>query len=68
MTIEKEEIFGPVLCIMPFDGEADAVRVANNSPYGLTNYVPPPPPPLPMASPTSCAAYCVVCICFVGVV
>jgi aldehyde dehydrogenase (NAD+) len=43
MTIEKEEIFGPVLCIMPFDSEDDAVRVANNSPYGLTNYVPPPP-------------------------
>jgi aldehyde dehydrogenase (NAD+) len=39
MTIEKEEIFGPVLCIMPFDSEAEAVRVANHSPYGLTNYV-----------------------------
>jgi aldehyde dehydrogenase (NAD+) len=39
MTIEKEEIFGPVLCIMPFDSEAAAVRIANLSPYGLTNYV-----------------------------
>lgn len=39
MTIEKEEIFGPVLCIMPFDDEADALRIANETPYGLTNYV-----------------------------
>jgi acyl-CoA reductase-like NAD-dependent aldehyde dehydrogenase len=39
MTIEKEEIFGPVLCILPFDDEAHAVRLANDTPYGLTNYV-----------------------------
>ena len=39
MTIEKEEIFGPVLCMIPFDTEADAVRIANDTPYGLTNYV-----------------------------
>ena len=39
MTIEKEEIFGPVLCMMPFDDEAHAVRIANDTPYGLTNYV-----------------------------
>ena len=39
MTIEREEIFGPVLCIIPFDTEADAARIANDTPYGLTNYV-----------------------------
>ncbi|WP_135449467.1 MULTISPECIES: aldehyde dehydrogenase family protein [Tabrizicola] len=39
MTIEREEIFGPVLCIMPFDSEEEAVRIANDTPYGLTNYV-----------------------------
>jgi len=39
MTIEREEIFGPVLSIIPFDTEAEAVQIANNTPYGLTNYV-----------------------------
>jgi aldehyde dehydrogenase (NAD+) len=39
MTIEKEEIFGPVLAMIPFDGEDEAVRIANDTPYGLTNYV-----------------------------
>ncbi|HMS96457.1 MAG TPA: aldehyde dehydrogenase family protein, partial [Tabrizicola sp.] len=39
MTIEREEIFGPVMCMIPFDTEADAVRIANDTPYGLTNYV-----------------------------
>lgn len=39
MTIEKEEIFGPVLSIIPFDTEEEAVRIANDTPYGLTNYV-----------------------------
>jgi aldehyde dehydrogenase (NAD+) len=39
MTIEREEIFGPVLSIMPFDDEAHAVALANDTPYGLTNYV-----------------------------
>ena len=39
MTIEREEIFGPVLSILPFDTEADAIRIANDTPYGLTNYV-----------------------------
>ena len=39
MTIEREEIFGPVLCILPFDTEADAIRLANDTPYGLANYV-----------------------------
>ncbi|WP_146585045.1 aldehyde dehydrogenase family protein [Puniceibacterium confluentis] len=39
MTIAREEIFGPVLSIMKFDTEEDAVRIANDTPYGLTNYV-----------------------------
>ncbi len=39
MTIEKEEIFGPVLCMIPFEGEEEAVRIANDTAYGLTNYV-----------------------------
>ena len=39
MTIEREEIFGPVMVIMPFDSEEEALRLANDTPYGLTNYV-----------------------------
>ena len=39
MTIEREEIFGPVLSIIPFDTESEAVQIANDTPYGLTNYV-----------------------------
>ena len=39
MTIAREEIFGPVLSIMKFDTEEDAVRIANDTVYGLTNYV-----------------------------
>ncbi len=39
MTVEREEIFGPVLVMIPFDTEAEAVQIANDTPYGLTNYV-----------------------------
>jgi len=39
MTIEREEIFGPVLAMIPFDTEEEAVAIANDTPYGLTNYV-----------------------------
>ncbi|KIC49953.1 aldehyde dehydrogenase family protein [Tateyamaria sp. ANG-S1] len=39
MTIAREEIFGPVLSIIPFDTEEDAIEIANDTPYGLTNYV-----------------------------
>jgi aldehyde dehydrogenase (NAD+) len=39
MTIEREEIFGPVLSIIPFEDEAQAIAIANDTPYGLTNYV-----------------------------
>ena len=39
MTIAQEEIFGPVLAIIPYDTEDDAVRIANDSPYGLSGGV-----------------------------
>jgi len=39
MTIAQEEIFGPVLVVIPFDDEDDAVRIANDSPYGLAGNV-----------------------------
>lgn len=39
MTIAREEIFGPVLAVMPYRDEDDAVRIANDSPYGLGGYV-----------------------------
>jgi aldehyde dehydrogenase (NAD+) len=39
MTIAQEEIFGPVLAIVPYDTEADAIRIANDSPYGLAGGV-----------------------------
>jgi len=39
MRIEHEEIFGPVLCIIPFKDVEDALRIANDTPYGLAAYV-----------------------------
>ena len=39
MQIAREEIFGPVLSMMPFDSEEEAIAIANDTPYGLTNYV-----------------------------
>jgi aldehyde dehydrogenase (NAD+) len=39
MTIAREEIFGPVLSIIPFETEEDGIAIANDTPYGLTNYV-----------------------------
>jgi len=38
-AIAQEEIFGPVLCVIPFDDDDDAVRIANNSSYGLSGAV-----------------------------
>ena len=39
MTLWKEEVFGPVLIMTPFDTEEEAIELANDTPYGLTNYV-----------------------------
>jgi aldehyde dehydrogenase (NAD+) len=39
MTIAREEIFGPVLCILPYEDDDDAVRIANDTEYGLSGYV-----------------------------
>ncbi len=39
MTIAQEEIFGPVLVMIPHDGDDDAVRIANDSPYGLSGMI-----------------------------
>src|SRR5580700_7385749 len=39
MTIAREEIFGPVLCILPYQTEEEAVQIANDTPYGLAAYV-----------------------------
>lgn len=38
-TVAQEEIFGPVLVLIPHDGDDDAVRIANDSPYGLSGSV-----------------------------
>ena len=39
MRIAREEIFGPVLSIIPFEGEDQAVEISNDTSYGLTDYV-----------------------------
>lgn len=39
MVIAREEIFGPVLCILTYKDEAEAIRIANDTPYGLHAYV-----------------------------
>ena len=39
MTIAREEIFGPVLCIIPYKDEEDAIKIANDTPYGLSGYI-----------------------------
>ncbi|MGA8203447.1 MAG: aldehyde dehydrogenase family protein, partial [Woeseiaceae bacterium] len=39
MTIARDEIFGPVLSILPYEDEDDAVRIANDTSYGLSGYV-----------------------------
>jgi len=41
MEIARTEIFGPVLSIMPFETEDEAISIANDTPYGLTNYIQP---------------------------
>ena len=39
MEIARTEIFGPVLSVMPFETEDEAIQIANDTPYGLTNYI-----------------------------
>ena len=39
MTIAREEIFGPVLSILPYENEEEAIQIANDTPYGLSGYV-----------------------------
>ncbi len=39
MTIAREEVFGPVLAIIPFDTEEEAIKIANDTPYGLAAYI-----------------------------
>ena len=39
MTVAREEIFGPVLVMIPYDTEEEAIRIANDTPYGLAGYV-----------------------------
>ena len=39
MDIARTEIFGPVLSVMPFETEEEAIKIANDTPYGLTNYI-----------------------------
>ena len=39
MDIARTEIFGPVLSVIPFEDEDEAIRIANDTPYGLTNYI-----------------------------
>ena len=39
MTIAREEIFGPVLTMIPYDTEEEAIEIANDTPYGLAGYV-----------------------------
>jgi aldehyde dehydrogenase (NAD+) len=39
MPIARQEIFGPVLCLIPFEDEEDAIQIANDTPYGLAAYL-----------------------------
>ena len=39
MEIARTEIFGPVLSVIPFENEDEAIKIANDTPYGLTNYI-----------------------------
>ncbi len=39
MQVAREEVFGPVVCVIPYDDEEDALRIANDTPYGLAGSV-----------------------------
>ena len=55
MRIAQEEIFGPVLVVIAYDDEDDAVRIANDSDYGLSGGVWTATPSAPWRSPAGCA-------------
>ena len=56
MKIAQEEIFGPVLCVIPFDTDDEAITIANDSIYGLGGGVwSQEPRPRARASPPACA-------------
>ena len=55
MTIAREEIFGPVLSVLSYADEEDAVRIANDTVYGLAGYVQSGDLPMPAASRQGCA-------------
>jgi aldehyde dehydrogenase (NAD+) len=59
MTIAREEIFGPVLCMIPYSDVDEAVRIANDTVYGLSGYVTPLPRKRRWASRAACGrAWC----------
>ena len=39
MDVARTEIFGPVLSVIPFESEEEAIKIANDTTYGLTNYI-----------------------------
>ena len=55
MRIAQEEIFGPVVCVIPYDDAAEAVRIANDSEYGLSGRSGPPTSSAASTSPGGCA-------------
>jgi betaine-aldehyde dehydrogenase len=58
MAVWREEIFGPVLAVMTFRTEADALLLANDSPFGLAAAVRVPPLPLPQQNRACKASLC----------
>ena len=39
MEVARTEIFGPVLSVIPFETEEEAIKIANDTPYGFNNYI-----------------------------
>ena len=55
MRIAREEIFGPVLCVIPYEDEEHAIRIANDSDYGLAGTCGPRTSTAAWRSPAGCA-------------